>query len=73
MGSGNIVGDSFKSLYLGEKKQGKNGIAFMIMKKLMNEIIVFRTVSGRMAYLRIYGKPLNMSPINIHIHNRRNR
>lgn len=60
-GQGEINKKDFKMLYSGEKKQGHKGTAFIIDKKL--KIMAFKPINGRLCYVRIEGKPLNLSII----------
>ena len=65
-GQGQINKQKFSFLYSGEDKQGKNGVGFLVTRKLANKIIDFKPINGRSAYLRIEAKPFNLSLINIY-------
>lgn len=64
-GAGRNKKKAFTLLYSGRQKQGQYGVAFFIMGKLIDNIIKFRPVSERIAYVRLKAKPFNMSVINI--------
>lgn len=52
------------------KINGKNGVQFLVIKKLKNKISDFREVSVRNAYIRIHAKLFNMS-CDMYMHERK--
>lgn len=65
-GQGVIDKPEFTVRYSGSDKQGQYGVAFMIMGKMRDNIIEYRPISERLAYLRIRAKPFNISLLNIY-------
>lgn len=61
---GQIDKGEYLILYSGEKKQGRNGVAFVVMGKYRNNVIDFKPIDGRLAYLRLKMKPYNLSIIS---------
>lgn len=61
---GQINNDKFTILYSGEEKQGQNGVAFIIMGKTRDNIMEYKAIDGRIAYIRLKAKPYNISIIN---------
>lgn len=62
-GEGEIKKKKYTLLYSGEKNQGKNGIGFIVTSKIDGNIMTFKPINGRIAYLRIRAKT-NMSLVN---------
>lgn len=63
-GDGQINNKNFTLLYSGDKKQGQYGVAFMVMREMKENIIQFKPINERLAYLRIAAKPFNISLLN---------
>ena len=55
-GQGQVNENEFSFLYSGDDKQGKNGVGFLVTRKLTNKIIDFKPINGRIAYFRIEAK-----------------
>lgn len=60
---------NYTILYSGGKKQDRSGVAFILERRNANNLIEFEPVSGRLAYVRITGKHVNLSVININLCN----
>lgn len=65
-GAGEITKDKYTFLYSGEKKRGHNGVGFYVKRNLVNNILEFRPVNGRIALLRLKIKESNISIVNIY-------
>lgn len=66
MGQGEIDGKYFTVRYSGGEKQGQHGVAFIIGGRLRNNVMEFKPINERMAYLRVETKPFNMSILNLY-------
>ncbi|XP_050497677.1 craniofacial development protein 2-like [Diabrotica virgifera virgifera] len=49
---GKIEKKNFSMYYSGENKQGTNGTAFMVNKKMREKLIQFKAVNERISYIR---------------------
>lgn len=65
-GQGNITKKHFTMFYSGGKKQGKYGVAFLILGNTRNKVIDFKPINERLAYIRIEAKPFNISILNVY-------
>lgn len=65
-GAGEIIKDRYTFMYSGEEKRGSNGVGFYIGKKLVNNIIEFKPVDGRIAVLRLKFNTNYISIVNIY-------
>ena len=63
---GEIDKGDFVLLYSGEPTQGKNGVGFIVDKKHKNNILDFKPINSRIAYIQIRAKPNNITIINIY-------
>jgi hypothetical protein len=56
--------DRQNELHAGEKKQGKNGTAFLVGGGIRNKIMQYEAVDGRISWIRIENKQANITMIN---------
>jgi exonuclease III len=63
-GKGKIDKTNFTLYYAGEKKQGKNGTAFLVGGGIRNKIMQYEAVDGRISWIRIENKQANITIIN---------
>jgi endonuclease/exonuclease/phosphatase family metal-dependent hydrolase len=63
-GKGKIDKTNFTLYYAGEKKQGKNGTAFLVEGGIRNKIMQYEAVDGRISWIRIENKQANITIIN---------
>lgn len=62
-GCGEIKQGRYTLFFSGESTQGRNGVGFVVNNKIVQNVLTFRAVSGRTAYLRIHSKT-NISIVN---------
>lgn len=65
-GTGIIEKSSYTLYYAGEKKQGKNGTAFIINNSIKEKIKKFKAINGRISYIQVENKQANFSIINVY-------
>lgn len=63
-GEGMIDKEGYTLYYSGEDKQGRNGTAFMIDRKLKREVIQFKPVNGRLCSITIKNRQANITVVN---------
>lgn len=63
-GQGRVDKKTYTIYYSGEMKQGQNGTAFMVNRKVAGNVLQFRAISGRLSYLQIKNKQANISIVN---------
>jgi hypothetical protein len=63
-GKGKIDKTNYTLYYAGEKKQGKNGTAFLVGGGIRNKIMQYEAVDGRISWIRIENKQANITIIN---------
>jgi exonuclease III len=63
-GKGKIDKMNYTLYYAGEKKQGKNGTAFLVGGGIRNKIMQYEAVDGRISWIRIENKQANITMIN---------
>lgn len=63
-GSGQISNEKYTILYSGDKKQGQYGVAFMVINKMQSNILQFKPINERLAYIRMKATPFNISILN---------
>lgn len=63
---GQIDNNKYTLLHSGDKKQGRKGVAFIMTSKIRDNIIEFKPLNGRLAYVRIKSIPYNVSIINVY-------
>jgi exonuclease III len=63
-GKGKIDKMNYTLYYAGEKKQGKNGTAFLVGGGIRNKIMQYEAVDGRISRIRIENKQANITMIN---------
>ena len=64
-GRGEIDKKHFTVRYSGGENQGLYGVAFLIGGRLRNNVMEFKPINKRMAYLRIKAKLFNLSMLNV--------
>lgn len=62
---GQIDHKDYTMLYSGDVKQGRNGMAFIVMNKWRSSILEYKP-SRRISYIRIKAKPYNLSLVNVY-------
>ena len=63
---GEIDKGEYIILYSGDTKKGKNGVGFIIDKETKSNIMDFKPINSRMAYIQINSKPHNITIINVY-------
>lgn len=63
---GQLKHKDYEIWYSGEKKQGKNGVAFYVSRQIADNVIDFKAIHGRMARIRIRATPRNITIINVY-------
>lgn len=67
-GQGRLDKKGFTMLYSGGKRQGQQGVAFVVLGEMREKILEFRAVNERIAYLRIETDPFKLSLLNVYAH-----
>lgn len=65
-GKGRVNKNDYTIWYSGDEKQGHQGVAFAVIKKICERVIEFRPISERIAYIRIDAKPFKISLLNVY-------
>lgn len=65
-GKGRIDEKEFTVIYSGAEEQGWRGVGFILSKTMRSKIIGMELINERMAYIRLEGKPTNISIVNIY-------
>ena len=65
-GYGRIMKPRYILLYTGTKKQGEQGVGFIIKRSMENSIIDFEPTNSRLCNVRMKGKFYNTTVVNVY-------
>src|SRR5215467_2817125 len=65
-GFGHFTSDNHVVYYAGNESRRKNGVAFIVTKRLAKSVMKYHIVSDRIISIRLLGKPVNITVIQIY-------
>ena len=64
-GMGGFNSDDHKIYYCGQESLRRNGVAFIVNKKVQNVVLRYNLKNDRMILVRFQGKPMNSTVIQV--------
>ena len=66
MGMGEFNSDEYYIYYCGQESVRRNGVVFMVNKRVQNAVLGCKLKNGRMISVRFQGKPFNITVIQVY-------